>query len=60
MLEQTLLGNINMDVDGGGARPLICFYHNSPFKGSNPSVCLPRYRKTEAMCLKFTLMQLHV
>lgn len=59
-LEQTLLGNINMDAGGGGARPLLCFYHNSPFRGNNPSVCFPRYGNTEATCLKFTLMQLHV
>lgn len=43
MLEQTLLGNINMGADGGGARPLLCFFYNSPFIGNNPSVCFPRY-----------------
>lgn len=61
MLEQTLLGNLNMDADGGGARPVLCFYHNRPFIGNNPSVCFPKYIfRTQATCLKFTLMQLHV
>lgn len=46
----------------GWRRSQPCFYHNRPFIGNNSSVCFPRcmFRTREAMCLKFTLMQLHV
>lgn len=44
--EQTLLGNVKMDADGGGAA--ACFFHNRPFMGNNrcllPKVCFQEQR----------------
>lgn len=57
--EQTLLGNVKMDADGGGTRPasimmdhlketILLFASQGTFLGAQDT------------CLKFTLMHLHV
>lgn len=56
--EQTLLGNVKMDADGGGAAAR--FYHDRPFMGNNRSVCFPRcvFKKRELMCLSLTRLHM--